>query len=1184
MNHPNQRLSLRKLAGPIAALVISMGSTIPSFGQNNGNQLQIEGYIGKMTVKLTDDRKYAQLRKVVKDLKGRKDTLQPEFDKKQTAFQNARKAKKALEDAIAKIDADIATEASSQVTLKERLAKIKGNIDKHRPVLKLAKATADNTKAELQAAQKAFTDAGCKTDQPPANCAKLKKAVAEKRELNKTAQQDFKSKKEKMDKMVANRDEVKTKLTTSETAVATLVASKKEKNQQLKTAKQNLRAAKTAFDPVKAQMDQLTAGLKGARQKAKQRADVLIPEIKKFNQRGAQRGVQHGGADGRLQAEQRGRDAGTLQGERVGRREGIQAGQNRSYDEGFQSGSNEGINVGSADGQREGFQTGRTEGNTIAGERNGERDGIAEARSSDASSVGRRSGERDGLSEARSEGRRIGFQRGESQAVSKHEKTTSSNVINGPFAGSFQAGLPAYPNLPCRRNGQIDRRACPSFKPFGGKPMKDKPQIYRKAFRDGYKFRYHKRKRRAYNRNVQAFYDDWFARSRQRVFNDFASRDYPQFRQNGFNDGYNREYRPAYDRAYAPARNDARNQYANSPETNSSAYRNAYVSSKDSAYRAEYEAIRSAAYRRAKRETYDANIGAEIEKNRKIRFAAVEKVYLNSAVLKYEGARSVDAGVSGIAAKDAVYQPGEKVHHSMTLSNFGSKAAQNVVIVADNKSFTIGSIPAKTKISFKGAAETFMPGESMLGREHTESLRVKYALNATGKDIQGRHFENAGRNLLKTYNKTDIVQYPIQVLSMSTSSDVVIKEPNAANFELKNISARSFSGKIDAKLEINGNGQINVSSIPSLNGMGSNGQIRNVNFSINGDSNAYKYIEFDIVLSKNGVTLAKNASPVKTLVKINYRPGQNLPVVLTNSDFNIREVLDIIDEMGGTQNINMMDLSLPKSQSVVGKGIKNQIVIVPSEDIRNTKNSLIDDFIKASNYAALVFVDDNDQVTRGMSDVNRPNILKDMIKAQLKLDVSSGQRKLTLGTTSKYKSSVEGVNHSIQTNLRGLPEAMEIANLLKLSATDLIDRLNAEVTKDSIRGPLLSVQVLNARVASEFKAIYDVKKKEDVSASYLLFSKYKAKAGKKIRVSNLGNTLPAYVLEETFRSMPTKMSPIRGRIWKRYGELEKQLRKSFRKDLKKIDSKLHSWLKDNKHVNMPIDEDMSERAVNGIDG
>ena len=980
-----------------------------------------------------------------------------------------------IETLIAKLEKETVDAVAKKAQLQKQIRQIKKNLKELKTAVQLAQSAFDATAAasaqaeaklesakqklgqlETQCSAAPTPECKAKIEQQKKKVARLEKVAAEKKRLTEAAQKDLKSKKKAV---TTAQNNIKKK----EDQVAKLDQENTTRAQKISAEKQKLAAhiAKIAkageeMKPLAQNEERLYNNLVGAAKAHNAFKKELQGRLLSANTHGADRGRDDGRTDGISLARRIGNDAGLNDGNVDGRRDGDRVGYSDGHRDGYQDGVRIGRVRANNDGERVGTVEGTRAGNTDAAQREGREAGIARAQNSDAASVGVAQGNTAGMNRAISTGKLEGTRIGENQAVAKYENVNlPGKVVEGAFDGTFDR---IVPRMPRGHRG-------PNFRPH----RNDYRRLMRQAFADGYTEIYRQRQRAAYQRNIEAIYNNAYDRSYGTSYQDSYDRSF----SNGFGQGQSEGDRDEYNRVFPRVRDSffrsARTQFSSNPNRNSEEYRITFDRVERDIYKEEYENIRSTNFQRAERETFEANIAEQTESFRAKRFATVKNVYENNAVLSFVGSKIKDAGINGVAANDGVFQPQETTLHDVIVKNFGKKSTSNATaILADGSKAKLPTIPAGAvvtiKNAIKGKIQTSIPGQS-----ERKILRLYSPLTAEAK-IQGRHYANPSQGLVNSGDQKLLgIKFPLQLSRLVTNGTPVINEAIQLLVDLKNASNRKYTGILKVEVNVNSNANIISKTFGDIQSLDSTLRLKDAQVKVTSESDVYTPLTFTAKVSKNGVLLGTLDQSFNTMVKAPYTEKAGRPVIVVNSDQTRVDLLDVISELGGINNASVLDLSLTgRNGQIMKTGLKNKTALVIDRGNGSVVNNF-DHVLAKSMNNVFIYVDDNAQ---GLKLAESTKSFRDAGKFSPSI---SGIGKVKLVFTNpemKHNKDLKGSQVAMQSNRNDFKKLLPMAEFFKTGKDQIIASIKSQMNRGTFFNPSKTqsqlVEVMNIRGLSEF--------------------------------------------------------------------------------------------------------------------
>jgi septal ring factor EnvC (AmiA/AmiB activator) len=890
-------------------------------------------YIGSQSFDLKDDPRLSRLRrqarqskkaveqaqKKVQDFKSRVDSLQSQVTKlkddnvkHQSQIDKADANKARFQQIIQDMDAEIAqlntqiqTEQQNVTKFNNQKAKLETQRKNKQAALKQKRQDCranpnPNCQNEMKAMRQEIQQLAQKIKNKTAKAAQAQKAVKQKQSQVATKQ---KTKKDTQAKLANLPNSIKK----WRQAIKANRQSIQQKNGQIAQLKPQLRTARQAAQTAKADHDQNVTRRQDYRQR-------LIDRIMQANKNGAQDGRADGRADGREYANYLGDKEGDQDGNYDGDVEGTQDGRDRDYNEGRRVGYQNGVDSALQDADVDGKKDGRYQANVDAATADGKAAGQAAAQASDASAVGTNQGKAAGLQRAISTGKINGSAQGEQKAINNFESKQLQNVeVQGPFAGSFAKDVPDFPF-----NFRGDR-----FDPSNNA----RRDVVKKAFADGYRFRYRNASERAFNRNIDAVYngayDSAFDRAYRMSYNDFYQADY----QRGQNLGEDQGYKATYPSAYQDKYDAQYGQTILNPNKNKPVYQQTFKDVKADTYADVYESTRVQYYNKFEPIEFNANIDAQTKKFRQERRKQVADIYRSAPVLKFESSSIKDNGTNGVGSNDGVFMPGENIGVDVVITNFGKQPANDVIINTGNGQAKLPSIPAQSVVTVKGASQ----GIVHAAENQTQYVSLTLSSNLTKEaKIQGRHFQNAANGTIASGAAHQVTAaYPLNVTNMALDRTLLMDAPAKLSISVANKSNRAYQGNIQVVLSDDSRTNVIVNKFGDILQLNQSLTLNDALVVVKDEVDAYSTITVNAKLVKNGVLLGKLDLPFTMTSKAPYNAKPSEVVVVANSDSTPSKLKDVLAQTGGLTDTAVLDMSLGNlNKGVIQKGLKKKTLLV----------------------------------------------------------------------------------------------------------------------------------------------------------------------------------------------------------------------------------------------------------------
>ncbi|MGZ3857127.1 MAG: hypothetical protein ACXVKO_12790, partial [Bacteriovorax sp.] len=892
----------------------------------------------------------------------------------------------------------------------------------------------------------------------------------------------------------------------------------------------------------------------------------LISAIQSINREGGNRGQVDGTNDGAALSGRLGQDQGLGDGESDGTNQGIIAGQDRFYKRGADQGDRDGSARAHLEGQRDGANEGTRDGFSSAGSREGRSAGIKRADASNAAQVGTDQGKSAGMDRAVKTGSINGNNKGESETVQKFETGELKSItVNGPFAGSFQRRSPDYPG---DFNGS-------NFNPN----VFNSRDVLKKAYADGYVDQYRQYTRYEFLRRIDSDYNAAYDNRYAQAYDQAANREYPEYYERGRREGDARAYNRDYPVVKAQAYKVAFDQADASPSRSTEEYKSSYKSSELAAYNERYEQIRRENFDRFELETFNVNIAAQTEIYRQKRIGEVATVYNNNAVLAFVSSEMVDGGINGIAKRDGVFQPGETTLHSITLQNFGLKAAQNVSVQLDNGQLVkLPEIPARSLVVVNGAGVSLIASNAQIGSTARTSLRVVSQL--TSDDVvEAAHFDSIGDGVLKKADQKIVrVAFPLALSGLSLDSQLLKGVVSKLSIGVTNNSKRSYNGEMKIQVLTNSQSSIIKKEFEALTSIQSSAQLTGAEVLVSDESDVYRDLSFSASISYRGVTLGVLGADLVTMAKAQYAEKAKAAVIIANSDKNKGQLQDALSSLGGMEKASVLDLSLAGlNAGVLANGLNQKVLLIVDDENGSNIKSL-NAFIGKSKSSSLVFID---EANTGLKNALALGVSKDAQKLLW-------GKKVVMFTNPHTAEGVVKSSAMIQSNLKSFDEDLDLAFNLTLNASDLIARLKAEINRNTFFTPNDAIKMYSFKAMSEVLCInkaYDEsgglfsrnKKWAEMigNDSTLFINVLKAQAAGDVSEAKLSVILPAIAVKDTLSKAMSSADGISHamlqKIQNATDKVLENMEDGFKKSLKKFNKDLYNKAYEQASIHRPFE-------------
>lgn len=1159
------------------------------------------GYIGRLSFDLQDDQGLREKTVRVKELKATLDNVEKNLKAKKAALAQAEKSAEELSKKIGQTQKTLNKNTENISKLQKSIPTLEKSLKEAQDALKLAQASEKLTKEDMDKVatrlvkkneELATAQNNCQAA-PNTECekeiqkikrqvAKLEKTLSEKSTVHDLALAD-------LNKKQAITDAARNKLTSAKKMIrklqadnGKLIAQLNEQKESLKVSKKKVVTAKQQLKPVQVKFNRANKMFADARDNRNDYRAKLIRRILAVNSDGANQGMRNGLDDGQFYAGYIGVDFGQRDGDRDGVDEGTREGHRREDERGYNQGYAEGTANAEADGEKNGTYDGTIAGNKIAATNDGIDAGTRRAEGSDASEVGTAQGKTDGMGRAVREGKVDGYAIGKKQGIELFEMANLNSVnVDGQFSGSFAAVVPSYPGFNCENNHSYSNNICPDFNPRQ-MAHRLKRAVVRRAFVDGYKERYRQARKRQFVHLISDIYMNAYNETYDSAFEYYATQQYPVVFENGRIRGSDQAYNALYPQVYSEYFAKYKDIFATNPNRESNEYKQTFASVEQNTYGQVYEEIRSKFYNQYEQSTFDANIAEQIEIYRKERFAQVKDIYEKNPVLKYQSSTIADGGISGIAKNDGIYQPGETVLHSVTVTNFGKVAATAAEVkLSDGATVKLPAIPAQSSVTIKGAAKSQVPANHRLNSTKRFTLSVTSPLTAE-KAIQGRHYCSI---LSQEVNCSDAksvkVQYPVQLSALATHSQLILGQKNGLKLQLSNISKRSYEGPLAVTLSENAGSNIITKGFDQLDSLGRSQSLSDAVVMVKSESDIYTPIAFSAVLKKNGVTLGVVDSTFQTMVKAPFinRAGQSVLVV--NSDKSAMNLLRMIDKFDSVSNVGILDLSLGSMNAkTLEEGLKSKKVVLVDAAAVNGLNQLLKQSENSIFFTTTPGAFNQAKKSRAMKDAyEMPVVLSGLEQNQI------------MAFSNAPRANLKTTNMVTRMSDDNLKEKLEQFNAFTLSDDQFLSELN-KLGNDNFFKSNSVVKAFKLKTLGQLMTInkaYKESGREDRFADMikgghnLLFHKVLDRAGDKADKKKKGIQMAAITLNKNFRKLEREFTPIsdeisfkisnrvRDRLNDTMGATIFWAKKKLLKSFKKMDKSMYKKLDKNENNNLSLD-------------
>ncbi|HLE12798.1 MAG: hypothetical protein A2504_16355 [Bdellovibrionales bacterium RIFOXYD12_FULL_39_22] len=838
--------------------------------------------------------------------------------------------------------------------------------------------------------------------------------------------------KAQIDAIEAQREQNRQKQAQVEQKIATIQSNLQNKRREMEAA-QNLQSrAQFALDNAINQKEVYQ--------------DELIQRILEVNHLGANHGAQSGDYDGY--------EISRIEGERYGNQDGLRDGEDDGRTRDYRAGYQEGLKIGKerarVQGEIDGTREGKIRGNQEAASREGAVAGTIRAKNSDASLVGDKQGAVAGLKRAEVTGERVGTPQGEKKAIDQYEAVPLANKeIQGDFAGLFSRNVPNYPG--------------PSYRSYNTNEANRYPRrVVQLAYVNGYDFAYIDRSSSIFYNTIANNYNGRY----DVAYNDTYARYYKDSNDAGTKAGdleaYNTNY-PTYKSQYFES---ARLYYEMNPERSSSEYMSTYKTVEQNSFAAEYERIRLESYKASEQATFNSNIAAQTEKFSAKRFAEVESIYKNFPVLKFVSRSLIDSGISGVAGKDGVFQPGESIISDITVINYGQKIAAGLALDVDGSQITINGVEGNSMTTVKGALKSSLSASAPIGSTIKTEMILKYSLKSNDKKIEGRYFVSA-EGLLGTDSKQLRVAYPLAMTGLTTKGQLIFEEKNGLKLRVVNNSSRSYVGPITVTVEADSVDNIITKDFSAIAQLDKAVDLADAEVIVSNDRDLYRPLTFRAKLSQAGVTLGVLDAPLTTMVKAQYIERGDAPVLVVNSDITTRDLLDIVAELGGPASVSVLDTSLEsRNAQYLNNGFTNKAIMVLDDGNRSVI-SKVGNIVEKSVSSSLV------AITRTENGLALMEQLPGLVDAsRLLLAIPGIGDKIRLDSTNPHRvPRLKAPMIILQATMDDWEKKLAVSKIMKVSATAHLNMIREKITRQNFFNADVEeaqlLQLFNIRMLAE---------------------------------------------------------------------------------------------------------------------
>jgi hypothetical protein len=321
------------------------------------------------------------------------------------------------------------------------------------------------------------------------------------------------------------------------------------------------------------------------------------------------------------------------------------------------------------------------------------------------------------------------------------------------------------------------------------------------------------------------------------------------------------------------------------------------------------------------------------------------------------------------------------------------------------------------------------------------------------------------------------------------------------------------------------------------------------------------------------------------MAKASFQNKPGTPVIVANSDSNVNVLLDTITDLGGAENVSILDLSLSSlNAATLASGLTQKAVVVLDNSSEANIKSL-SNFIAKSNLSSFVLIDDNNQ------SLNNAVALPSMAFAQ---SVLLGSR-LVYMTNNLLVAGNIGSASLIQSSRDLMLNDLEFAKKLVMSPAEMVAKMKTDVTRDSyqvqnnlIRAYTLKTlgQILNINVAYDRSGGIFSKDKKFIAMIDSDASNYintlKTASNVPANEQNIGTILSAIAMGDVLGNVTFYAAAIYSpRSEKMTSKVKTTVKKivdntetQYRNNLKKFDKALYNTAYSNVLVHRPFKMDI----------
>jgi hypothetical protein len=450
-----------------------------------------------------------------------------------------------------------------------------------------------------------------------------------------------------------------------------------------------------------------------------------------------------------------------------------------------------------------------------------------------------------------------------------------------------------------------------------------------------------------------------------------------------------------------------------------------------------------------------------------------------------------------------------------------------------------------------------------IGSTFKSSLKV--TSNLTSNDaIEALHFDNIIGGVLKEADQKSVgVAFPLALSNLSLNSQLLKGVVNKLSVTIANNSKRPHNGELKVKVLVNSQNSLVTKEFGILSSIESSKQLVDAEVLVADEADIYRDLSFSAAMSLNGVTLGVLGNDMVTMAKARYSEKAKVPVLIANSDKNLKALKDALAHSGGTEKISVLDLSLSSiNAKTLSEGLNQKVMLIVDDENGSNIKSL-SSFVAKSQTSTFVFID---EFNKGLKNALAIAASKDSQKVLW-------DKKTVMFTNPHRAEGVVKSSAMLQSSLSDFDKDLALAFDLTLSTNDLMKKLRAEINRDSFFTPSNTIKMFSVKTIAEILCINkayqesggvfsrDKKWAEMISNDErLLINMLKKASNGEVNEVQLSTVLPAIALKDTLSNaldraqgvsdvMTSKISTTTYKVLTNLEDGFKKSLKNFSKDL-----------------------------------